>query len=140
MVLRPLRSVLAWATGVWPISAATREHQAALHKATCRLQRYDVEIAVTLPHERCASDHNFWGMRVYHPTSFFGRFNPKVVAMLAEIFMLRLEAEKRLAQDVQPSSASRQILFSPKSEFAFKETNREGGDAPSEEPPVRLVR
>ena len=83
-MLGPLRSVLGWAIGVWPISAATREHQAALHKATCRFQRYDVEIAVTLSHERCASDHNFWGMRVYHATSLFGRFNPKVVAMLAE--------------------------------------------------------
>ena len=59
--------------------------------------------------------------------------------MLAEIFMLRLEAERRLAQDVLPSSASRQILFSPKSKFAFKETNQEGAEAPSVEPPVRLV-
>jgi hypothetical protein len=79
-------------------------------------------------------------MRVYHPTSLFGRFNPKVVAMLAEIFMLRLEAERRLAQGVQPLSASRQILFSPKSKFAFKETNQEGAEARSEEPPARLVR
>jgi hypothetical protein len=77
-------------------------------------------------------------MRVYHPTSLFGRFNPKVVAMLAEIFMLRLEAERRLVQDVPPSSAPRQILFSPKSKFAFKETNQEGAEVPSEEPPVRL--
>jgi hypothetical protein len=65
---------------------------------------------------------------------------PEVVAMLAEIFMLRLEAERRLAQDVLPSSASHQMPFSPKRQFAFKETNREGAEAPSEEPPVRLVR
>jgi hypothetical protein len=68
----------------------------------------------------------------------FGCFDPKVVAMLAEIFMLRLEAERRLAQDVLPSR-SRQILFSPKSKFAFKQTNQEGAEAPNEEPPVRLV-
>jgi hypothetical protein len=122
--------MLGWAIGVWPISAATREHQAALHQATCRFQRYDVEIAVTLPHERCASDHNFWGMRVYHPTSLFGRFNPKVVAMLAEIFMLRLEAERRLAQGVQPLSASRQILFSPKSKFPFQRDEPRRGRSP----------
>ena len=34
--------------------------------------------------------------------------------MLAEIFMMRLEAERRLAQEVLPSSASRLIPFSPK--------------------------
>jgi hypothetical protein len=60
--------------------------------------------------------------------------------MLAEIFMLRLEAERRGGQDVLPSSTSRQTLFSPKSKFVFKETNQKGAEAPSGEPPVRLVR
>jgi hypothetical protein len=35
------------------------------------------------------------------------RLDPKGVAMLAEIFMLRLEAERRLVQEVLPSSISR---------------------------------
>jgi hypothetical protein len=70
----------------------------------------------------------------------FGRFDPKVVAMLAEIFMMRLEAERRLAQEILPTSASRLIPFSPKSQFAFLKANQEGAEAPSEEPPVRLVR
>jgi hypothetical protein len=60
--------------------------------------------------------------------------------MLAEIFMLRLEAERRLAQDVPPSSASRRRPFSAKSQFAFKEPNQEVAEAPGVEPPVRLVR
>ena len=44
--------------------------------------------------------------------------------MLAEIFMMRLEADRRLAQEVPPSSASRLIPFSPKSQFAFKKANQ----------------
>ena len=57
--------------------------------------------------------------------------------MLAEIFMMRLEAERRLAQEVLPSSGSRLIPFSPKSQFAFKKANQE---APSDQPPVKQVR
>jgi hypothetical protein len=72
--------------------------------------------------------------------SLFGRFDPKVVAMLAEIFMMRLEAERRLGQEVLPSSASRLIPFSPKSQFAFKKANHEEAEALSKEPLVRLVR
>jgi hypothetical protein len=63
-----------------------------------------------------------------------------VVAMLAEIFMMRLETEARLGREVLPSSTSRLIPFSAKSQFAFKKANREGAEAASEEPPVRLVR
>ena len=57
--------------------------------------------------------------------------------MLAEIFIIRLEAERRLAQAVLPSGAFRLIPFSPKSQFALKKANQE---APSDEPPVRRVR
>ena len=67
-------------------------------------------------------------------------FDRKVVAMLAEIFMMRLEAERRLTQEVLPSSGPRLIPFSPKSQFAFKKANHEGAEAPSKEPPLRLVR
>ena len=43
--------------------------------------------------------------------SLFGCFDPRVVAMLAEIFIIRLEAERRLAQEVLPSGAFRLIPF-----------------------------
>ena len=69
------------------------------------------------------------------------RLDPKtVVAMLAEIFMVRVEAQARQVQDVLPSSTSSFIPFSPKSQFAFKQTDLKGDEAPSEEQPVRVVR
>jgi hypothetical protein len=71
--------------------------------------------------------------------SLFG-FDPRVVAMLAEIFMLRLEAERRLAQDILPSSASRRIPFSPKSQFALEGANQNREEVATEEPAVRLFR
>jgi hypothetical protein len=74
------------------------------------------------------------------PIPLFGCFDPKVVAMLAEIFMVRLEAEARLVEEVLPSSTSRFIPFSPKSQFGFKEAERKVVEAPSEEPLVRLIR
>jgi hypothetical protein len=58
--------------------------------------------------------------------------------MLAEIFMMRLEAERRLSQE--PSSASRLISIGPKSQLACKKADNAGAEAPSEELPVRLVR
>jgi hypothetical protein len=72
--------------------------------------------------------------------SLFGCFDPKVVAMLAEIFMVRLEAEARLVEEVLPSSTSRFIPFSASSQFAFKETDLKGDEAPTEERLVRVVR
>ena len=65
--------------------------------------------------------------------SLFGCFDPKVVAMLAEIFMIRLEAAARLLGEVLPSSASRFIPFNPKSQFGFKEAERKAAEAPREE-------
>jgi hypothetical protein len=41
------------------------------------VQRYDVEIAVTLPHKCCAADHSFSEGQVYRKASLFGRFDPK---------------------------------------------------------------
>ena len=59
--------------------------------------------------------------------------------MLAEIFMVRLEAEARLVEEVLPSSTSRFIPFSAKSQFVLKETDPKGNEAASEERPVRVV-
>jgi hypothetical protein len=64
----------------------------------------------------------------------------KVVAMLAEIFMVRSEAKARLVQEVLPSSTSSFIPFSPKSEFALRQMDLKGDEAPSEEQPVSVVR
>ena len=45
--------------------------------------------------------------------SLFGFFDQKVVAMLAEIFMIRLEAAARALNETVPSSTSRFIPFTP---------------------------
>jgi hypothetical protein len=47
-------------------------------------------------------------------SSLFGSFDAKVVAMPAEIFMVRLEAEARLLEEVLPSSRSRFIPYTPR--------------------------
>ena len=60
--------------------------------------------------------------------------------MLAEIFMVRSEAQARLVEEVLPSSRSSFIPFSPKSQFAFKDTGLKGEKPPSEEWPDRVVR
>ena len=72
--------------------------------------------------------------------SLFRCLIQKVVAMLAEIFMLRLEAKARLVEEVLPSSASQFIPFSPMTQFTFKETDLKAKEAPREERPVSVVR
>ena len=101
---------------------------------------WDVEIAVTLPHKCCTADHSFWTDRCNLKVSLFRCLIQKVVAMLAEIFMVRLEAEARLVEEVVPSRTSRFIPFSLKRQFGFKETEPKAAEAPSKEPLVRLVR
>jgi hypothetical protein len=70
----------------------------------------------------------------------FGCLDPRVVAMLAEIFMMRLEAEARLVQEVLPSSASGFIPFNPESQVVFKEADLKGDEAAKQDWPVRLIR
>ena len=60
--------------------------------------------------------------------------------MPAEIFMVRLEAEARLVEEVLPSSTSRFMPFSSNSQFGFKEMEPKAAEAPSKEPFIRLVR
>jgi hypothetical protein len=60
--------------------------------------------------------------------------------MLGEIFMVRLEAEARLVEDILPSSTSPFIPFSPSGQFVFKETGLKGDEAPREEQPARVAR
>ena len=57
--------------------------------------------------------------------------------MLAEIFMVRSEAEARLMEEVLPSSKSSFVPLCPRSEFTFEETHRTGAQAASEERPVK---
>ena len=72
--------------------------------------------------------------------SLFGCLIQKVVAMLAEIFMVRSEAKARSVEEVLPSSASQFVPISPRSQFVFKETAPKVADAPREEPPVGVSR
>jgi hypothetical protein len=55
-------------------------------------------------------------------------FQNKVVVMLAEIFMVGLEVERRRGEEVLPSSTSSFILFIPSSHFVLKENGANGGE------------
>jgi hypothetical protein len=66
-------------------------------------------------------------------------FDPRVVTMLAEIFMVRSEAQARLMEEVLPSSKSSFIPLRPRGEFTFKETHRMGAEAASKEQPVKVA-
>jgi hypothetical protein len=59
--------------------------------------------------------------------------------MLAEIFMVRLEAAARALQEPLPSSTSPFVPFSPEPKFTFKETSHRHAEAVREEPPLQLV-
>jgi hypothetical protein len=59
--------------------------------------------------------------------------------MWAEIYMVRLEAERRLVREVLPSSTSSHIPLSPKSN-AFKESEPKVAAAPGEDRPVTQAR
>jgi hypothetical protein len=72
--------------------------------------------------------------------SLFSCSEPKVVAMLSEIFMVRSEAKARSVEEVLPSSTSRFIPFSPRTQFTFKNTDPKVAEAPREEPPVGVIR
>ena len=79
----------------------------------------------------------FWRDRSTLSASLFRLFLiRKVVAMLAEIFMVRSEAKARLVEEVFPSSKSSFIPFNPKSQFAFKDKEPKGAQPPGEEWPV----
>jgi hypothetical protein len=69
----------------------------------------------------------------------FGCLDPRVVAMLAEIFMLRLEATARLMDKTLPSSTSPFVPFSPKPQFAPKEIGHAPTEAKMEERSLPLV-
>jgi hypothetical protein len=60
--------------------------------------------------------------------------------MLAEVFMVRSEAEARLVKEVLPSSTSRFIPCSPNSQFVFKQPDLKCEEGPGEKPPIGAVR
>jgi hypothetical protein len=57
--------------------------------------------------------------------------------MLAEIFMLRLEAAARVLKETLPSSTSHIVSFNSDSQFTFKENRL--SEAVREEPTVEKV-
>jgi hypothetical protein len=99
-------------------------------------ERVEIAIAQML----CCRSQFFGGTDLSYTHRCSAVLIQKVVAMLAEIFMVRSEAEARLVDVVLPSSTSRFIPFSPRSQFSFKETDPKGEEAPSEERPVRAFR
>jgi hypothetical protein len=60
--------------------------------------------------------------------------------MLAEIFMVKSEAEARLVGEVLPTSRSAFIPLIPCSQFVFKEADAKGAEAPSEDRPATVAR
>ena len=69
------------------------------------------------PYRRaCAADHSIM-MEVAYPACVFACLDPRVVATLAEIFMVRLEAAVRPVQEKLPSSVS---PFPPRAQLTFK--------------------
>ena len=99
-----------------------------------------VEITATHRAMLCCRSQFFGGTGLPYSNSCLAALIQKVVAMLAEIFMVRSEAEARLVEDILPSSTSAFIPFGPSGQFVFKETGLKGDEAPSEEQPARVVR
>jgi hypothetical protein len=60
--------------------------------------------------------------------------------MLAEIFMLRLEAKARLVQEVLPSSTSVFIPLSPRRRFSFTQPGLKSEEVPNEEQSAKVDR
>jgi hypothetical protein len=55
-----------------------------------------------------------------------------VVAMLAEIFMVRLEAATRLQEQTASLSGGRFVPFAPSNQFVFKDRTARPADPPRE--------
>lgn len=72
--------------------------------------------------------------------SLFGCLIRKLVAMLAEIFMLRWEAKAPLVEEVLPSSRSLFIPLNPRRQFSIKQPDVKIEEAPNEEQPIKVVR
>ena len=66
--------------------------------------------------------------------------DPRVVAMLAEIFMVRLEAAVRASKETLPSSTSRLVPFTPNSQPTFKDSLERPVEEVREKPVVQLFR
>ena len=60
--------------------------------------------------------------------------------MLAEIFMVRLEAAARASKETVPSSTSRFVPFTPNSQSKFKESLERPFEEVREKPVVQLFR
>jgi hypothetical protein len=60
--------------------------------------------------------------------------------MLAEIFMVKSEAEARTVDEALPSSKSPFVPLSPCSQFVFRELDPKGKEASSEDRPATVVR
>ena len=88
----------------------------------------------------CCGSQFFGGTGLAYERGCLAVLIQRVVAMLAEIFMVRSEAEARLVEEALPSSTSRFIPFSPSCQFVFKETDAKGGETSDKDGPVTEVR
>jgi hypothetical protein len=93
-----------------------------------------------MPRGGCAADHSLFRQgRVRKGAGEFGCPDPKVVAMLAEIFMMQLEAAARALQETAPSSNTRFVAFNPHAQITFKESRGRLAEAASEKSSLRAA-
>ena len=97
-----------------------RQHQRRPPSSTDTAGRQELALkAQGAPYRgMCCRSQCYEGGSVRHPT--FGCLDLRVVAMLAEILMVRLEAAVRPVQEKLPSSVSPFVPFSPSAQLTFK--------------------
>ena len=59
--------------------------------------------------------------------------------MLAEIFMVRLEAAARVPEETAPSSNTRFVPFTPDTQLTFKQSWHRTAEAGQEKPSIQSV-
>jgi hypothetical protein len=79
----------------------------------------------------CARDHGFNRTKEHKfPVLRVWLSQLRVVAMLAEIFLVRLEAAARLQEQTASLSSSKFVPFTPSSQFVFKDRTARPADQP----------
>ena len=104
-----------------PAAVQPRPHQRRRPPSTDTAGRQELALKAhgALYRRTCAADHSIM-KEVAYPSCVFACLDPRVVAMLAEIFMVRLEAAVRPVQEKLPSSVSSFVPFSPSAQLTFK--------------------
>jgi hypothetical protein len=97
----------------------------------CRTPRWPYDIRACaratrpMPRTLCSGSQSLERTGAYRIASSVGLSSSKGIdAMLAEIFMLRLETAARVLRERLPSSASQFVCYTPNSQFTFKQSGK----------------